>query len=126
MYNQATAAYQKMSQTGVNPRDLEATLLMKAAGKLQNVVDNWDEVSRSELNEQLTYNRRLWTFLLAAVTEADNPLPAPIKINITNLGVFIMNRTLEVMHQPNPQRLVSLISINRNIAEGLRGRSDGI
>ncbi|PTW61788.1 flagellar protein FlaF [Breoghania corrubedonensis] len=122
MYNQATAAYQKMSQTGVNPRDLEATLLMKAAGKLQNVVDHWDEVSRSELSEQLTYNRRLWTFLLAAVSEADNPLPEAIKLNITNLGVFIMNRTLEVMYKPDPQRLLSLISINRNIAEGLRGR----
>ncbi|WP_210203475.1 flagellar biosynthesis regulator FlaF [Breoghania corrubedonensis] len=111
-----------MSQTGVNPRDLEATLLMKAAGKLQNVVDHWDEVSRSELSEQLTYNRRLWTFLLAAVSEADNPLPEAIKLNITNLGVFIMNRTLEVMYKPDPQRLLSLISINRNIAEGLRGR----
>ena len=122
MYNQATAAYQKMSQTGVNPRDLEATLLMKAAGKLQNVVDHWDEVSRAELIEQLTYNRRLWTFLLAAVTEPDNPLPDPIKLNIKNLGVFIMNRTIETMQQPAARQLNALISINRNIAEGLRGR----
>ncbi|MEI2383859.1 flagellar biosynthesis regulator FlaF [Breoghania sp. JC706] len=121
MYNQATAAYQKMSQTGVNPRDLEATLLMKAAGKLQYAVDNWDDISRGELTDHLTYNRRLWTFLLAAVSEADNPLPDAIKVNITNLGVFIMNRTIDVMRAPDPQRLASLISINRNIAEGLRG-----
>ncbi|WP_321502548.1 flagellar biosynthesis regulator FlaF [Breoghania sp.] len=122
MYNQAAAAYQKMSQTGVNPRDLEATLLMKAAGKLQNVVDNWDEMTSADLTEQLTYNRRLWTYLLAAVREEQNPLPDQIKMNITNLGVFIMNRTLEVLRHPNPQRIESLISINRNIAEGLRGR----
>ncbi|WP_319775669.1 flagellar biosynthesis regulator FlaF [Breoghania sp.] len=122
MYNQAAAAYQKMSQTGVNPRDLEATLLMKAAGKLQNVVDNWEEMTPDDLNEQLTYNRRLWTYLLAAVRDEGNPLPDQIKMNITNLGVFIMNRTLEVLRHPNPQRMEALISINRNIAEGLRGR----
>ncbi|WP_321339377.1 flagellar biosynthesis regulator FlaF [Breoghania sp.] len=122
MYNQAAAAYQKMSQTGVNPRDLEATLLMKAAGKLQNIVDHWEEMTPADLTEQLTYNRRLWTYLLAAVSESENPLPDQIKTNITNLGVFILNRTLEVMREPNAQRLASLISINRNIAEGLRGR----
>ncbi len=122
MYNQAAAAYQKMSQTGVNPRDLEATLLMKAAGKLQNIVDHWEEMTPADLTEQLTYNRRLWTYLLAAVSESENPLPDQIKTNITNLGVFILNRTLEVMREPNAQRIASLISINRNIAEGLRGR----
>lgn len=121
MYNQATAAYQKMSQTGVNPRDLEATLLMKAAGKLQGIVDNWDDVSDEVLTEHLNYNRRLWTFLLAAVNEDSNPLPDAIKMNVTNLGVFIMNQTLEAMRAPNAQRLSSLISINRNLAEGLRG-----
>ena len=57
------------------------------------------------------------------MSEADNPLPEPIKVNITNLGVFIMNRTIDVMRTPDPQRLASLISINRNIAEGLRGHA---
>lgn len=123
MYNQAASAYQKMSQVGVNPRDLEATLLMKAAGKLQGLMDDWDNVSKEAITEHLTYNRRLWTFLLAAVNEESNPLPDAIKVNVTNLGVFIMNQTLDAMTSPNPQRLASLISINRNLAEGLRGHA---
>ncbi|MDJ0932104.1 MAG: flagellar biosynthesis regulator FlaF [Breoghania sp.] len=112
-----------MSQTGVNPRDLEATLLMKAAGKLQNVMDNWDDVSRADLNEQLTYNRRLWTFLLAAISEADNQLPDPIKVNITNLGVFIMNRMLDVMYQPDRQRLASLADFHQPQYRGRAARA---
>ncbi|MFL5207653.1 MAG: flagellar biosynthesis regulator FlaF, partial [Microvirga sp.] len=53
--------------------------------------------------------------------DAANPLPAAIKQNVANLGIFIFNHTLAVMTQPAPERLAILIDINREIAAGLRG-----
>lgn len=115
----AAQAYGRIQQATVNPRDLEANLLMKAASKLQSAHDDW---ANADIDGALTYNRRLWTLLVTAVTAEDNPLPQQIKENIANLGIFIFNRTLSIETAPEPAKLPTLISINREIAAGLRGR----
>jgi flagellar protein FlaF len=116
---QAASAYSKVAQTTQSPRELEAAILMKAATKLQAIRDDWDG-KRRELFDALTYNRKLWTILVSSATEETNPLPVPIKQNLANLGIFIFNHTMAVMTQPAPERLGILITINREIAAGLR------
>ena len=117
----AYAAAAKTAQSVVSPRELEASLLIKAATRLQAVADDWNLRER-ELDEALTYNRRLWTLLVSAVTAEDNPLPTPIKVNILSLANFIFNHTFRVSADPRPDRLPVLVGINRDIAAGLRGR----
>jgi flagellar biosynthesis activator protein FlaF len=116
----AIDAYKSVAKEIANPRDLEANLLLKAAARLQAVSDSWER-DRSDLNEALTYNRKLWTFFLEAVTSPGNQLPAEIRQNIANLGVFIMNRTMSVTSKPERAALAALININRELAAGLRG-----
>ena len=116
---QAATAYSKIAQATQSPRELEAAILIKAATKLQAIRDDWDG-KRRELFDALTYNRKLWTILVSSVTEEANPLPVPIKQNLANLGIFVFNHTLAVMTQPAPERLGILITINREIAAGLR------
>ena len=117
----AYAAAAKTAQTVVSPRELEASLLIKAATRLQIVADEWATRER-ELDEALTYNRRLWTMLVSAVIAEDNPLPVGIKQNILGLANFIFNQTFRISSDPQPQGLGVLININRDIAAGLRGR----
>jgi flagellar biosynthesis activator protein FlaF len=74
------------------------------------------------LYEALTYNRKLWTVFIDAVTRDDNQLPVPVRQNIANLGIFVMGETFSLMTKPQPDHLVSLININRGIAEGLRDK----
>ncbi len=74
------------------------------------------------LYEALTYNRKLWTVFIDAVTSDDNQLPVPVRQNIASLGVFVMGETFSLMTKPQPDHLVSLININRGIAEGLRDK----
>ncbi|NVK34190.1 MAG: flagellar biosynthesis regulator FlaF [Rhodobacteraceae bacterium] len=124
MYKQAAQAYQKTSQVAVSPRELEATLLMKAAARLQLIKDDWEETSFAEKDEALAYNRKLWTILATSITSPENELPQDIKNNLTNLALFIFKHTMNVMIDPAPEKLNTLISINRNIAEGLRSRPD--
>mgnify|MGYP000061847530 CR=1 FL=1 len=123
MYKQAAQAYQKTSQVAVSPRELEATLLMKAAARLQLIKDDWEETSFAERDEALTYNRKLWTILVTSATSSESQLPQEVKNNLASLGVFIFKHTMAVMADPLPEKLTTLISINRNIAEGLRAQA---
>lgn len=117
---QAANAYAKVAQATQSPRELEATILMKAATKLQYLRDDW-ESRKDDLDEALTYNRKLWTILVSSVTRPENPLPLEIKQNIANLGIFIFNHTVRIMAEPREERLGVLININRELAAGLRG-----
>ena len=122
MQQSAAAAYGKTTQATVQPRDLEAHLLMKSAAQLQTIYDNWDDLHET-LNDALLYNRRLWAVFLDAVTAEDSPLPKPIAQNVANLGFFVFNHTLKVQLKPEPEKLRSLISINKEIATGLRSQA---
>lgn len=116
--NYAMNAYQKTAQTGTSQRQLEATLLMKAASRLKAVRDQW-ETHQNDLEPALTYNRKLWTILSTAATEHDSQLPQDLKRNIALIAIFIFNRSLDLQIDPKASDLDALIDINRSIAQGL-------
>ncbi len=120
MYNQTALAYQKTQQATASPRELEAALLLRAAARLQAVIDGWDN-GTDDLRDALLFNRKLWTVLATSATAAESPLPHPVKQNIGNIAVFIFNRTIDLMEAPRPEKVGALVSINANIAAGLRG-----
>lgn len=118
-------AYQSVEKSTLSGRELEASVLNKAALRLQEVQQRWSTPEHEELlDEALKYNQRVWSFFQSEVSQADNPLPAEIKQNILALSVFVDRRIFEVMAYPAPEKLDILININRNIAAGLRGDPD--
>ena len=119
--HQGTLAYRAVAKEIASPRELEAQLLLKAAARLQAVIDAWDR-DRSDLNGALLYNRKLWTVFLTSAMSPDNPLPTQIRQNIANLGMYIMSQTVELMSNPQAKVLTSLVNINRELAAGLRGQ----
>ena len=121
MQNQ-TRAYAKVANQVASPRELEASLLLDAAYRLQAVQTSWDGHNKG-LDSALHFNRKLWTFFLATVTDKENPLPAHIRQNVMNLGLFVCKHTMEILADPKPENLGSLININRELAAGLRGHA---
>ena len=117
----AAQTYKNVSRQTASPRDLEASLLLQAAARLQSVHDGWGK-SKSQLDEALLYNRKLWSVFLSDATDSDNPLPREVRQNVANLGLFVMNHTVAVLSDPRPEQLNSLISINREVAAGLLAR----
>ena len=115
----ASKAYAQTVKETAPPRQLEASLLLKAAAKLQAVHESWREKPIG-LYEALTYNRKLWTVFIDAVIDDDNRLPLQVRQNIANLGIFVMGETFSLMTKPSPEHLQSLININRGVAAGLR------
>jgi flagellar protein FlaF len=89
---------------------------------LQSICDAWSGKAQ-ELDDALVYNRKLWSVFLTSVTRDDNPLPREIKQNIANLGMFVMKQTVSLGTDPKPERVGSIISINRQLAAGLMSRA---
>ena len=121
----AAQAYKNVSRQTSSPRELEASLLLQAAARLQAVQENWnsDGGIRAKLDDALLYNRKLWSVFVGDMADASHPMPRELRQNFLNIGLFVMNHTVTVMSNPQPERLGSLININREIAAGLLGRA---
>ena len=117
----AAQAHAMVTTPIVDPRALEADLLLKAAARLEAVHDGW-ESRRSELDGALIYNRKLWAIFLTSVTSSEHPLPVDIRQNVANLGLFVMNQTASMLQEPKRAQVAALININRELAAGLLGR----
>lgn len=115
-------AYQAVEKATLTGRELEATVLMRAAAMLAEVRQDWDGAGRERrLDAALKNNQRVWTLLQAELLADNNPLPAEIRQNLLALSAFIDKRTFELMAVPDSAKLDILIAINHNIAGGLRG-----
>lgn len=119
MQQQGALAYQDVAQRTMAPRDLEADLLSRAAGRFQRIKDNWDE-NGHDLYSALMFNRKLWTVFITSVTDETCPHEDSLRQNVANLGIFVMNQTRELLEEPVLSKLDTLININRQLAAGLR------
>jgi flagellar protein FlaF len=120
--SKAHEAYASTARHGSDPRETEATVLMKAASRLHQIKGNWGDTTPNELEPALIYNRTIWTIFATSVTEAESPLPKEIRQNIANLAIFVFKRTHEIQCTPERSQLDVLININRQIASGLMQR----
>ena len=116
----AAKAYNSAGEHVASPRELEANLLLKAASRLQAVQDGRAN-NQADLYSALHYNHKLWSIFLNSVTDASSPLPTETRQNVANLGLFVFKQTMSMMTDNKLDRLNSLISINRELAAGLRG-----
>lgn len=122
MYANPAEAYKSTDQATMSGREIEATVLSKAALKLKECQNNWDAENRNQkLDDALKFNQRIWSILQAELAKEDNPLPMQLKRDLLSLSVFIDRRILETLAYPSPEKLSIIIDINNNIAAGLRG-----
>lgn len=114
-------AYKKVEQETLSGRDVEATVLIKAAQKLQECQDSWENTDRDhKLDESLKFNQLIWSIFQSELASEDNPMPKDLRVNLLRLSAFIDSRSLDTMAYPASEKLTMLIKINRNIAAGLR------
>lgn len=122
MVNNALHQYQNIEKEVLEGRALEAHVLLKAANILQSVQLNWESADRfNNLDQALRYNMRLWSFFQAEIEDPENPLPIELKVNLMSLTRFIDKRTIEILSDPQQEKLEVLIRINQNVAAGLNG-----
>ena len=114
-------AYTSIQKEHMNSRDLEASVLTRAAAILKQVQENWDAPDRDQkLMEAIGFNQKVWSFFQAELSAPENPLPTNIKQDILNLSLFIDKRLIEMLAAPDAAKLSIVIDINSNLAAGLR------
>lgn len=119
-YSQAAGVYGKQKQETPDQREMESDLLIKAAGELRKLHDHWDDATPEDINTILTYNRKLWTVFFDSAVENPDDRPKALRENIISLCNFIFKRTINILAEPEKEKLLVLIDINREIAAGLK------
>jgi flagellar biosynthesis activator protein FlaF len=115
-------AYSKSQCAALTDRELEAAVLMKAAALLRHVQAQWASPQRDKLlDEALRFNQRIWTFFQVSLMDKENKLPEEVKAQVLHLSAYVDRRIFEVMAFPEADKLSVLITINTNIAAGLKG-----
>ena len=69
--------------------------------------------------EAARLNWRLWTIFQAELLDPDSTLQIDIRTNLLSLAQFIDKHTVEFLASPTPDKLDTLININRELAMGL-------
>jgi flagellar biosynthesis activator protein FlaF len=124
MRRNSASAYLNMAQSSQDGRELEATVLLKAANKLKECRDDWEtEDGQGALTEALRYNQRLWTIFQAELCDNTNALPSDVRNNLLRLSNYVDRSTFAMMAEPKRTTLDSLIQLNHTIAEGLLDRT---
>lgn len=115
-------AYNKAQYASLTDRELEAAVLMKAAALMRHAQTQWGTAQREKLlDEALRFNQRIWTFFQVSLSDPENRLPDEIKAQVLTLSAYVDRRIFEVMAFPEADKLSVLISINTNLAAGLKG-----
>ncbi len=122
---QALETYSTIQKENLSGRELEASVLTKAALMLKNVQDNWDDPNRDQkLTEAIKFNQKVWSFFQAELSDPENPLPRNIRQDILNLSIFIDKRLFETLAFPEKEKLKIVVDINLNLAAGLRTKPE--
>ena len=121
MYGNPVTAYENVSKMTMSGREIEASVLSKAARKLKACQENWNTSDWEEkLEDALKFNQRIWSIFQGELMREDNPMPKNLRLDILRLSNFIDRRILETLAYPSPEKLNIIISINNNLAAGLR------
>jgi len=120
-YKMGINAYQNVQRETISDRETEARVLSKAAFKLQKCQETWDsKTRRTDLEEAFEYNQRIWSIFQAELVKLDHPMDKNLRQNILNLSIFIEKTMYDVRAYPDPEKLTSIININKSLAAGLR------
>ena len=119
-YSKAAGAYGQQAKSTEDQRELEAQALIKAAAEMQNLIDHWDQATAEDLENVISYNRKLWMLFFDAAAENQDDRPLGLRNNIVNLCNFIFKRGIDILADPKPEKFEVIIEINREIAAGLR------
>ncbi|WP_200294208.1 flagellar biosynthesis regulator FlaF [Rhodospirillum rubrum] len=111
-------AYQQSQKSTLTPREVEAMAFTKASVMLEEARTKPDD--KTAFSQALRFNHLLWTIIQADITEPANTLPPELKANIMSLSLFVDRQTTASLRSGDVGELEVLISINRNLAAGLR------
>jgi flagellar protein FlaF len=126
-YSKAAGAYVTIA-TATDQRTMEATVLLQAAQKLEDLagrIQAGEKIKLEEIGNTLTHNRKLWELFVSDINNPDHHLPLELRNNVASLALFIFKRTTEILIDTQAEKFKALVNINRSIAAGLMKKPAG-
>ena len=120
-YPQSGANYSRLPTPG-SPTYTEAWALVEAARRMAVAIESGpldDPEVRKATRDALRINWRLWTIFQTELSADTSPVPIDIRENMLSIANFVDSHTVRTMADPSPEKIATLIEINRNIATGL-------
>ena len=108
-------AYGRTQNRVENPRQVEYRLLGQVTGALIAVRGSTD---KRKFFDALLWNQRVWDAFLHDVSDEGNQLPAPLRRQIIGICLWVRRETDALIDGKGD--IEALITVNRNIMEGLR------
>ena len=120
----ASGTYGAQARQHAGNRDVEAQALLKAARKLQELEKNWDTRTPAALEETIKFNRQLWVLFYdtALTNSAKQDELSDLYGNIINMAGFVFKRSIDIMADPQQNKIGILIGIHREVAAGLMAK----
>jgi len=103
------------------PGEIEAWGLTQAALRMSQAQET---AEKQAMIDAVRLNWRLWTIFQAELFDPDSTVQADIRTNILSLAQYIDKHTVEFLAKPAPDKLDTLININRELAMGLYEQPD--
>src|ERR1700679_1113614 len=116
--------YEQVRRESLEGRELEASVLFRAAQKLHSCARDWGQYETREFQEKLTealqFNQKLWSFLQVELADPANPLPETLRLNLLRLGKFVDKRIFALFAgRGTMEDLLSIARVNEQIGKGL-------
>lgn len=113
-------AYKSIILDTEHPRDIERRVFSQVTRALEDIGrEDVKPYLSDNAHDALVRNQRLWGSLMFDCMEPENPLPDALKASIISLAIFIDDYTSEVL--TGKKKVGPLITINRNVIQGLKG-----
>ncbi|MGC8523960.1 MAG: flagellar biosynthesis regulator FlaF [Acidibrevibacterium sp.] len=114
--NRNLAQYETARRFTATPQDNEILIFSNANAMLANA-KTADAKTRISA---LFHNQRLWSAIVKDLALETNQLPADLKQNLTDLGIWAMQYSTRAMGED--LSLDPLIAVNRDMIEGLQAQ----
>jgi len=122
--SKASQIYEALHTDSMEGRDLEASLLSRAARKLTRCAQTWEDEPQSrqyreKLDEALLFNQKLWTLLQVELSDPGHALPETLRVNLLRLSHYVDQAIFRLYSGGKLSDLRSLARINEELAMGL-------
>jgi flagellar protein FlaF len=104
-------------------RQIEISILEMASGKIRNCLGEEELIEYgSGIDDALRFNQKVWDVFCADWSAETCALEDSLRESLLSLGLFVKKRTFTMLAQPTRSGVLSLVELNDNLIQGLRGQ----
>jgi flagellar protein FlaF len=81
-----------------------------------------ETADKQAMIDAVRLNWRLWTIFQAELLDPDSTVAMDIRTNLLSLAQYIDKHTVDFLAKPTPDKIDTLVNINRELATGLYQR----